>query len=201
MSELTKNLREEFKDKETRRIYVDDFLNTFIATQIKVLREQQGLTQAALAEAAGMRQERISVLEDVDYSSWTISVLNRLAEAFDLRLSVKFESFGSFLNEFETFERKALERPSFDEDPAFKGTESVNPTTASEEDRVVTATPTQLEDIVNKAVQSAVTDALNSLSIVQSISSDYQEKKVLGATKPDTVTVMPQIDYLNQNVS
>lgn len=122
MSELTEKFREEFKDKETRRIYVDDFLNTQIATQIKVLREQRGLTQAELAELAEMRQERISVLEDVDYSSWTINILRRLAEAFDLRLSVKFESFGSYLYEFENFNREALERPSFDEDPEFHGT-------------------------------------------------------------------------------
>jgi transcriptional regulator with XRE-family HTH domain len=119
MNELIDKLREEFKDKETRRIYVDDFLNTYIATQIKVLREQRELTQDQLAGLANMRQERISVLEDVDYSSWTINVLRRLAEAFDLRLSVKFESFGSFLNEFETFGRSALERPSFEDDPVF----------------------------------------------------------------------------------
>jgi transcriptional regulator with XRE-family HTH domain len=121
MNGLTEKFLEEFKDKETRRIYVDDFLNTLIATQIKVLREQRGLTQAQLAELAGMKQERISVLEDVNYSSWTVNVLRRLAEAFDLRLSVKFESFGSFLGEFENLSRESLQRPSFDDDPVFQG--------------------------------------------------------------------------------
>jgi transcriptional regulator with XRE-family HTH domain len=128
MSELTNKFREEFKDRETRRIYVDDFLNTQIATQIKVLREQRGLTQAALAESAEMRQERISVLEDVDYSSWTINVLRRLAEAFDLRLSVKFESFGSYLYEFENFSRESLERPSFEDDPVFQEQPAISST-------------------------------------------------------------------------
>ncbi len=120
MSELTEKFKEEFKDKETRHIYADDFLNTYIATQIKVLREEAGLTQAELAEKAGMKQERISVLEDVNYSSWTANVLKRLAKAFDMRLSIKIESFGSYLKEFESFNRDALVRPSFEEDSAFK---------------------------------------------------------------------------------
>lgn len=123
MNELTEQYKEEFKDKETRHIYADDFLNTYIATQIKVLREEAGLTQAELAEKAGMKQERISVLEDVNYSSWTANVLKRLAKAFDMRLSIKIESFGSYLKEFEGFNRAALIRPPFEEDPAFSDEE------------------------------------------------------------------------------
>lgn len=120
MSELIENLREEFRDSETRHIYADDFLNSSIATQIKVLREQAGWTQAELAEKAGMRQERISVLEDVNYSSWTANVLKRIAKAFDMRLSIKIESFGSFLTEFSDFSRESLARPKFEDDPAFQ---------------------------------------------------------------------------------
>lgn len=120
MSELTEKLRAEFHDKETRHIYVEDFLNTYIATQIKVLREKAGWTQAQLAEKAGMKQERISVLEDVNYSSWTANVLKRIAKAFDMRLSIKIESFGSYLDEFENFNREALLQPTFEQDPAFQ---------------------------------------------------------------------------------
>lgn len=119
MSELTEKFRTEFRDEETRHIYADDFLNTYIASQLKVLREERGMTQQALAERAGMRQERISVLEDVNYEAWSVRTLKRLAVAFDLRLSIKFESFGSFLREFEEFNHGALTRPSFTDDPAF----------------------------------------------------------------------------------
>jgi transcriptional regulator with XRE-family HTH domain len=155
MSELFEKLREEFKDKETRRIYVDDFLNTSIATQIKVLREQRGLTQAQLAELAGMRQERISVLEDIDYSAWTINVLRRLAEAFDLRLSVKFESFGSFLYEFESFSRGTLERPSFEDDAVFHGATLGGDATAAYDIDIVAALSGTWEESL-EAVKSAV---------------------------------------------
>ena len=55
-----------------------------VATQIKVLREQRVMTQAALAEKADMRQPRLSVMEDAGYSNWSINTLKRLARAFDL---------------------------------------------------------------------------------------------------------------------
>jgi transcriptional regulator with XRE-family HTH domain len=119
MSELTDRLRVEFRDEETRHIYADDFLNTYIASQLKVLREDREWTQRFLAERAGMRQERISVLEDVNYESWSVKTLKRLARAFDVRLSIKFETFGSFLAEFDQFTRETLTRRSFENDPAF----------------------------------------------------------------------------------
>ncbi|HKO43145.1 MAG TPA: helix-turn-helix transcriptional regulator [Pyrinomonadaceae bacterium] len=119
MSELTKNFLAEFHDFETRHIYAENFLNTFIATQLKVLREECEWTQQQLAAETGMKQERISVLEDVNYDSWSLKTLKRFARAFDLRLSVKFESFGSFITEYDRFSRKTLSRTPFKRDPVF----------------------------------------------------------------------------------
>ena len=119
MSELRGNLREEFQNSEYRHAYADESLSTYIATQIKVLREQRQLTQKELAERAGMAQPRIAVLEDVNYSSWSISTLRRLAEAFDVRLSVKFETFSSLIPEIERLGRDTLERDSFANDTWF----------------------------------------------------------------------------------
>jgi len=125
-NELISNFIEEFQDEETRHIYTEEFLNGKIATQIKALREQRGWTQSELAEKAGMKQERISALEDVNYSAWTLNVLRRLAKAFDLRIDLNFADFGSFLSEFTNFNRKSLERKSFKDDLAFKLKESKN---------------------------------------------------------------------------
>jgi len=66
-----------------------------------------------------MKQSQISKLEDVNHSSWKISTLKKLARAFDLVLVVRFESFGKVLPDIDEFGRERLERPSFDEDPAF----------------------------------------------------------------------------------
>lgn len=102
-----------FRDKQYRHAYVDDFLNASIATQIKVLREQRGWSQKELADRADMLQPRISILEDINYSSWSIKILRKIAEAFDLTLCVSFESFGKRVKDIEGFSRKALEKTSF----------------------------------------------------------------------------------------
>lgn len=119
MSELRGNLRVEFHDKEYRHAYADESLNTHIATQIKVLREQRSWTQKQLATFTGMAQPRIAVLEDINYSSWSINTLRRLATAFDLRLSVRFETFSSLIPEIEKLSRETLERDSFENDTWF----------------------------------------------------------------------------------
>jgi transcriptional regulator with XRE-family HTH domain len=120
MKDLVKRRKQEFEDKDYRHGYVDEFLNSRIATQIKVLREQRGLSQQELADLAGMKQPRISVMENVNYSSWSINVLRKLAEAFDLALSVSFEEFGTRANNIDEFSRENLERRSFKDDPYFR---------------------------------------------------------------------------------
>lgn len=112
-------LSAEFHDPEARRDYAELFGDSSIALQIKVLRLQRGLSQKELAERTGMKQSRISAMEQADYSSWSIKTLRRLAEAFDLALVVRFESFGVLLDSALSSTRKSLERPSFKDDPAF----------------------------------------------------------------------------------
>jgi transcriptional regulator with XRE-family HTH domain len=126
MSALTKVLKQAFKDKDYRHGYADEFLNSSIATQIKVLREQNRWSQKELAKRAQMKQPRISVMENVNYSSWSIKKLRELAEAFDLTLCVSFESFGKRLADIERFNRESLERFSFDNDPFFAEREEMD---------------------------------------------------------------------------
>src|SRR5437667_10974498 len=93
--ELRSDLRSEFHDKEYRRIYADESLNTYVATQIKVLREQRDWTRAERAKDAGMAQPRIAVMEDLNHSAWDLTTLKRWANAYHLRLALKLESFCS----------------------------------------------------------------------------------------------------------
>ena len=78
------------------------------------------MTQSSLAVKSGMLQPRLSVMEDANYSSWSVSTLRRLAKAFDLALSVKFESFSEVISDFEELSRESLARPSFKDDPMFR---------------------------------------------------------------------------------
>ncbi len=119
MKELIKVLKKDFQDEDYRCAYDEEFSNERIATQIKVIREQRKMTQAQLAEKAAMKQSRISALENVHYSAWSISTLRRLARALGVRLSFRFESWGQLLTEIENFGRENLEEPAFDEDPTF----------------------------------------------------------------------------------
>lgn len=116
-------LIETFKaDPEARYAYAEDFLNTVIASQIYVLREEQDMTQAELATAMGTKQSGISRLENVNYSAWKIQTLKKIARALGVRLRVTFETFGTLLDEDDSFSRKSLQRPKFEDDPAFHAT-------------------------------------------------------------------------------
>ena len=124
MSKSYSSLREDListaDDKEYRHAYAEEQLNLSIATQIKVLREQREMTQEELAEEAEMKQSMISRFEDVNYSSWSINTLRKLAKAFDVYLEVRFRSFREMVESVDNFRREALQIPSFTEDPYFK---------------------------------------------------------------------------------
>lgn len=105
-------------DEEYRYAYAEDFLNTYIATQIKVLRDQRGkMTQKELADAIGTQQPGIARLENVNYSKWKVETLKKIARALGVRLKISFETFGTLLEEDCEFSRETLKRPPFEEDP------------------------------------------------------------------------------------
>ncbi|HVB78929.1 MAG TPA: helix-turn-helix transcriptional regulator, partial [Candidatus Binataceae bacterium] len=125
MSELRENLKREFRDREYREAYADSFVNTFVAMQIRAIREQRGMTQKELAEKIGTAQTGVSRLENANYSGRSISTLKNVARQFDCWLRVSFEGYGSLIDEADRFGEDALRRPRFEEDIAFSdGTNS-----------------------------------------------------------------------------
>lgn len=136
-SSLRKRLSRLFRDREYRRAYVESFLNTSIAAQIKANRERRGWTQEQLAALTGMKQSRISSLENVNYESWSIKTLRRIAEAFDVVLVVRFESFGDALSGIDKFKHSnQFDSPPFEEDSAFHPAASDVSTTRFATDRI-----------------------------------------------------------------
>jgi transcriptional regulator with XRE-family HTH domain len=119
MRESLESLKEQFQDKDYRYGYAESFLNSYIAAQIKIIREQQKMTQAQLAEKIGTKQAGISRLENVNYTAWKVETLTRLARAFDLRLQISFEEFGTLPGEVNRFGRESLERSEYNKDPVF----------------------------------------------------------------------------------
>lgn len=122
MSDLRKNLIGEFQDPAYRYAYAESFLNTKIATQIKTLREQRHKKQAELGAVVGTKQSGFSRFEDVNHSVWKTDTLWKIARALDVRVNISFETFGSLIDDKERFNKEFLQRPDFENDPAFKET-------------------------------------------------------------------------------
>lgn len=120
MSDLRENLKNEFSDPDYRYAYAESFLNTKIATQIKTLREQRCKKQAELGALIGTKQSGFSRFEDVNHSVWKTDTLWKIARALDVRLNISFETFGSLIDDKEHFNKESLQRPDFENDPAFK---------------------------------------------------------------------------------
>ena len=112
-------LKQEFQDEEYRYAYAEDFLNTWVATQIVALREQRGLSQTAFGDLIGTKQPGVSRLENVNHSTWKTETLKRIARALGVRLKISFETFGTLLDEAADFSRRVLMRPEFKDDLAF----------------------------------------------------------------------------------
>ena len=179
ISDLVNKIKNSFKSEDYRHGYVDEFLNVSIATQIKVLREQRKWGQKELADKVGMKQPRISVMENVNYSSWSINTLRKLAEAFDLTLRVSFESFGNRIKEIEQINRKALERFSFKDDPVFAEAEAV------EVEVKVTAATKALPDAQER---ESLEDRKPLLWVIPSLSAGASQ----GKGKPQGEDVVPK---------
>ena len=113
------SLARRFRNRAYRQAYVESFVDSSIATQIKVLRDQRDLSQSDLAGLAGMKQSQISRLENTNNESWKVGTLRKIARALDLALVVRFESFGSVIRDVEAFGRKTLQQPSVADDPVF----------------------------------------------------------------------------------
>lgn len=92
-----RQLWRKFSDKGYRDAFVSSHVSSNIANQVSTLRESKGWTQQQLADAAGMKQSRISVLEDPENTSATLETLKRIASAFDLALAVRFVPYSDIV--------------------------------------------------------------------------------------------------------
>lgn len=117
MGAISETLRHDLSQPEFSEGYAESFQDTLVATQIKVLREDNHWTQADLAAKLGTTQTAISRIENVNYSAWNISTLKKLARAFRVRLKVSFETYGSLIRDVEGFSRESLRRAPREEDP------------------------------------------------------------------------------------
>ncbi len=111
------DLLEILKDKGRRHHLASVVTKRTLAEQIREIRLARGWTQSDLARAAGKVQETISQLENPDYGSYTMKTLQRLAEAFDVTLTVRFDPFSDLIHRITHLSPEDLAVPDYEHDP------------------------------------------------------------------------------------
>ena len=72
-----------------------------VAWQIRINRQNRGLSQKSLANAIGTQQSAVSRLEDPEYGGHSLETLMQIARAFDCALAVKFISYSQLASDAE----------------------------------------------------------------------------------------------------
>jgi transcriptional regulator with XRE-family HTH domain len=85
-----------WSDADYRRAAVESTVENLIAWQVRVNREERGLTQVELAKLMGTGQPAISKLEDTEGGDVLLSTLFKAAHAFDCALLVQFVEHEQF---------------------------------------------------------------------------------------------------------
>lgn len=79
-------------DVELRRMVEEETVNARVAQIIYDARKKAGLTQKGLAGLVGTKQPVIARLEDADYQGHSLSMLSRIANALNLRLTIQLKA-------------------------------------------------------------------------------------------------------------
>jgi transcriptional regulator with XRE-family HTH domain len=120
MNDLLQSLKTEFHDEDYRYAYAQSFLNTKLASQIKTLREQRGMTQERVAAEMKIKQPGYRRFEDVNHAVWKTDSLWNIARAMGVRLDINFKTFGTLPDEKKQLNKESLQLPKFEDDLAFK---------------------------------------------------------------------------------
>lgn len=87
----TEIMRKRFGDSPERRQAVsEEKARICIACLIHNARKKAGLSQKELADRIGTTQSAVSRLESTEYEGHSLTILERVAEALDLKLEIGF---------------------------------------------------------------------------------------------------------------
>jgi transcriptional regulator with XRE-family HTH domain len=124
---MIRKIWKKMRKKAYRDAFVQAQISDTVAAQISSLRNARGWKQTELAEKAGMKQSRISALEDPNHGNFEIETLRKLASAFDVGLVVRFVPFSEIAKWSASVSPATLAASSFAEDE-FAGHKSTDDT-------------------------------------------------------------------------
>jgi len=84
--------------KKFRDAFVSARIAQMLALQIRVLRQNAGLSQAELANALGTSQNAVCRMENPRYGKHSVSTLKKIASFFDVGLIVRFAEYGEIFD-------------------------------------------------------------------------------------------------------
>jgi len=87
-----------FLDRDYRDSYLEGYVKTSIALQIRALRERLGITQSEFAKKLDVTQSVVSRLENTEYGAVTISTLLKVARENNVALEVRFVDYPTILS-------------------------------------------------------------------------------------------------------
>lgn len=118
-SDERSQLLEHLESKEFRDALVEADLANGILFQMQAMLEDRGWTQEQLAEKAGTAQPVISKYLK-GYENFSIKTLRKLASAFDVSLTTRFERFSDLANRHLNVNWASLAIPDYDHDAALR---------------------------------------------------------------------------------
>jgi transcriptional regulator with XRE-family HTH domain len=116
ISDKERQIRDSLANREYREALAIEHVNTTLAVQIRMMRENHQWKQSDLATRLGKHQETVSQWEDPDYGRHSMTTLKALAAAFDVALLVKFIPFSELVQDMVNLSETRLSPPSFSEE-------------------------------------------------------------------------------------
>lgn len=87
---VKKDLQEQLKDKEFRKLYEKEKIKVALAQKIAVMREEENIKQSELAKRMHVSQQFVSQIETGEQNNLTIDTLMKIAKSFNRGLKISF---------------------------------------------------------------------------------------------------------------
>lgn|SRR5208283_273937 len=154
MSERSKLINKLKLSRDSRESYTRAKLQVLLPSQLRALRLKNCMSQPVLAAASGMKQSRISAMEQPGRTNFNLETLVRMAATFRVGLVVKFVPFSEMLRWENEFNQDEFNPPTIEADIEFQVPNI--PRHVAEQFRTLVAgtTPPRIEDPVSIAIAS-----------------------------------------------